>query len=236
MADSARVAVVTGANRGIGFEICRQLARAGLTVVLTSRSAAKGRAAVRTLREEGLQVDHHVLDVTSPVGIKALAADLAKRYGRVDVLVNNAGVLIDPQGSRIADSRPQTYHKTLETNLLGPLLVIQALLPLIKKSGHGRIVNISSGLGRLATMDAGSPAYRKSKAALNALTAMLAAEVRGSGILVNATCPGWVRTAMGGPNAPFSVEEGADTAVWLATLPADGPSGGLFKERKPVSW
>ena len=236
MADSARVAVVTGANRGIGFEICRQLARAGLTVVLTSRSAAKGRAAVRTLREEGLQVDHHVLDVTSPVGIKALAADLAKRYGRVDVLVNNAGVLIDPQGSRIADSRPQTYHKTLETNLLGPLLVIQALLPLIKKSGHGRIVNISSGLGRLATMDAGSPAYRISKAALNALTAMLAAEVRGSGILVNATCPGWVRTAMGGPNAPFSVEEGADTAVWLATLPADGPSGGLFKERKPVSW
>ena len=236
MADSARVAVVTGANRGIGFEICRQLARAGLTVVLTSRGAAKGRSAVRTLREEGLQVDHHVLDVTSPVGIKALAADLAKRYGRVDVLVNNAGVLIDPHGSRIADSRPQTYHETLETNLLGPLLVIQALLPLIKKSGHGRIVNISSGLGRLTTMDVGSPAYRISKAALNALTAMLAAEVQGSGILVNAACPGWVRTSMGGPNAPFSAEEGADTAVWLATRPDDGPSGGLFKGRKPVSW
>ena len=236
MADSAQVAVVTGANRGIGFEICRQLARAGLTVVLTSRSAAKGRTAVRTLREEGLQVDHHLLDVTSPVGIRALAADLAKRYGRVDVLVNNAGVLIDPQGSRIADSRPQTYHDTLETNLLGPLLVIQALLPLIRKSGHGRIINISSGLGRLATMGVGSPAYRISKAALNALTAMLAAEVQGSGILVNAVCPGWVRTSMGGPSAPFSVEEGADTAVWLATLPDDGPSGGLFKARKPVSW
>ena len=236
MAASARVAVVTGANRGIGFEICRQLARAGLTVVLTSRSAAKGRTAVRALREEGLEVDHHVLDVTSPVGIKALAAYLAKRYAWVDVLVNNAGVLIDPQGSRIADSRPQTYHETLETNLLGPLLVIQALLPLVRKSGHGRIVNISSGLGRLATMDVGSPAYRISKAALNALTAMLAAEVQGSGILVNAACPGWVRTSMGGPNAPFSVEEGADTAVWLATLPDDGPSGGLFKARKPVSW
>jgi NAD(P)-dependent dehydrogenase (short-subunit alcohol dehydrogenase family) len=236
MAESARIAVVTGANRGIGFEICRQLARAGLTVMLTSRSAAKGRTAVRTLHGEGLQVDHHVLDVTSPVGIKALAAGLAQRYGRVDVLVNNAGVLIDPQGSRIADSRPQTYHETLETNLLGPLLVIQALLPLIRKSGHGRIVNISSGLGRLATMDAGSPAYRISKAALNALTAMLAAEVRGSGILVNAACPGWVRTSMGGPSAQFSVEEGADTAVWLATLPDGGPSGGLFKERKPVSW
>jgi NAD(P)-dependent dehydrogenase (short-subunit alcohol dehydrogenase family) len=236
MDDNARVAVVTGANRGIGFEICRQFARAGLTVVLTSRSAGKGRTAVRTLREEGLQVDHHLLDVTSPVGIRALAAYLAKRYGRVDVLVNNAGVLLDPQGTRLADSRAQTYHETLETNLFGPLLIIQALLPLMKKSGHGRIVNVSSGLGRLATMGVGSPAYRISKAGLNALTAMLAAELQGSGILVNATCPGWVRTSMGGSNAPLSVEEGADTAVWLATLPDDGPSGGLFKERKPVSW
>ena len=236
MDDNARVAVVTGANRGIGLEICRQLARAGLTVVLTSRSAAKGRTAVRALGEEGLEVDHHLLDVTSPVGIKALAAYLAKRYGKVDVLVNNAGVLLDPKASRVADSRAQTYHDTLETNLFGPLLVIQALLPLMKKNGHGRIVNISSGLGRLATMDAGSPAYRISKAGLNALTAMLAAEVRGSGILVNAVCPGWVRTSMGGPDAPLSVEQGADTAVWLATLPDDGPSGGLFKERKPVSW
>lgn len=236
MDDNAGVAVVTGANRGIGLEICRQLARAGLTVVLTSRSAAKGRTAVRALGEEGLEVDHHLLDVTSPVGIKALAAYLAKRYGKVDVLVNNAGVLLDPKASRVADSRAQTYHDTLETNLFGPLLVIQALLPLMRKSGHGRVVNMSSGLGRLATMDAGTPAYRISKTALNALTAMLAAEVRGSGILVNAVCPGWVRTSMGGSNAPLSVEEGADTAVWLATLPDNGPSGGLFKERKPVSW
>ena len=236
MDDNARVAVVTGANRGIGLEICRRLARAGLTVVLTSRSAAKGRTAVRALREEGLEVDHHLLDVTSPVGIKALAAYLAKRYGRVDVLVNNAGVLLDPKASRVADSRAQTYHDTLETNLFGPLLVIQALLPLMKKNGRGRIVNVSSALGRLATMDVGTPAYRISKAGLNALTAMLAAEVRSSGILVNAVCPGWVRTSMGGPDAPLSVEEGADTAVWLATLPDDGPSGGLFKERKPVSW
>jgi NAD(P)-dependent dehydrogenase (short-subunit alcohol dehydrogenase family) len=236
MADSARVAVVTGANRGIGFEICRQLARAGMTVVLTSRSAARGRTAVRTLREEGLQADHHLLDVTSPVGIKALAAYLGKRYGQIDVLINNAGVLLDPGGSRIPDSRAQTYHKTLETNLFGPLLVVQALLPLLKKNGRGRIVNVSSGLGRLSTMDVGTPAYRISKAALNALTAMMAAELKGSGILVNAACPGWVRTAMGGPNAPLSVEEGADTVVWLATLPDDGPSGGLFKERKPVPW
>lgn len=236
MDDHARVAVVTGANRGIGFEICRQLARTGMTVVLTSRSAAKGRTAVRTLREEGLQVDHHLLDVTNPVGIKALAAYLGKRYGKIDVLINNAGVLLDPSGSRIPDSRAQTYHETLETNLFGPLLIVQALLPLLKKNGRGRIVNLSSGLGRLTTMDVGSPAYRISKAALNALTAMLAAELQGSGILVNAACPGWVRTAMGGVNAPLSVEQGADTAVWLATLPDGGPSGGLFKERKPVPW
>ena len=236
MDGNGRIAVVTGANRGIGFEICRQLARAGMTVVLTSRSAARGRAAVRTLREEGVQVDHCLLDVTSPVGIRALAADLGRRYGRVDVLVNNAGVMLDPGGTRVADSRLQTYHDTFKTNLFGPLLVIQALLPLLKKSAHGRIVNVSSGLGRLATMDVGTPAYRISKAALNALTAMLAADLRGSGILVNATCPGWVRTAMGGPGAPLGVEQGAATAVWLATLPDDGPSGGLFKERKPVSW
>jgi NAD(P)-dependent dehydrogenase (short-subunit alcohol dehydrogenase family) len=236
MGGNGPVAVVTGANRGIGFEICRQLARRGMTVVLTSRSAGKGRTAVRILREEGFQVDHCLLDVTSPVGVRALAAWLAKRYSGIDVLVNNAGVLLDPRGTRVADSRLQTYHETLKTNLFGPLLVIQALLPLMKKSGHGRIVNVSSGLGRLATMGAGTPAYRISKTALNALTAMLAAELRDSGILVNATCPGWVRTSMGGPDAPLGVEEGADTAVWLATLPDDGPSGGLFKERKPVSW
>lgn len=236
MTDTARVAVVSGANRGIGFEICRQLARRGLTVVLTSRSAAKGRAAAKVLRDEGLQVDHHLLDVTSPVGIQALAAYLTQRHGRLDVLVNNAGVLLDPPGSRIPDSRAQTYHKTLETNLFGPLLLIQALLPLMRENRYGRIVNLSSGLAQLAAMGAGSPAYRISKTALNALTATLAAEVRGAGILVNAACPGWVRTAMGGPNAPISVEQGADTAVWLATLPEDGPTGGFFKERKAIPW
>jgi NAD(P)-dependent dehydrogenase (short-subunit alcohol dehydrogenase family) len=236
VAELARIAVVSGANRGIGYEICRQLARAGARVVLTSRSASRGRTAVTALRDEGLQVDHHLLDVTNAVGIRALAAYLAKRYGRLDILVNNAGVLLDPQGSRISDSRPQTYHQTLEVNLLGPLMLTQALLPLMRKNGYGRIVNISSGLGQLAGMGAGSPAYRISKTALNAFTATLAAELAGSGILVNAVCPGWVRTAMGGPHAPLGVEQGADTAVWLATLPADGPSGGYFKERKPIPW
>jgi NAD(P)-dependent dehydrogenase (short-subunit alcohol dehydrogenase family) len=236
MADTARIAVVSGANRGIGFETCRQLARKGVTVVLTSRSAAKGRAAVKALQDEGITVDYHVLDVTNAVGIKALASHIAKRHDRLDILVNNAGVLLDPPDSRIPDSRTQTYHKTLETNFFGPLLLTQALLPLMRKNGHGRIVNLSSGLAQLSGMGAGSPAYRISKTALNALTATLAAELGGSGILVNAACPGWVRTAMGGPNAPLSVGEGADTVVWLATLPDDGPNGGFYKERKLIAW
>lgn len=231
-----RIAVVTGANRGIGLEISRQLARRGLGVVLTSRSAAKGRAALKALGEAGTQVQYHLLDVTSPVSIRALAAHLAERYGRVDVLVNNAGVMLDPQGSRVVDARVKTFRDTLETNLLGPLQLMQAFVPMMKKQGYGRIVNLSSGQGQLADMGVGTPAYRVSKTALNALTRTLAAELQGTGILVNAMCPGWVRTDMGGPNAPRSVEHAADTAVWLATLPDDGPTGGFFRDRERIPW
>jgi NAD(P)-dependent dehydrogenase (short-subunit alcohol dehydrogenase family) len=226
-----RVAVVTGANRGIGLEICRQLAKAGMHVILTARGEAKGKAAARKLG-----VESHKLDVDNGASVKAFARWLADTHGRCDVLINNAGVMLDPRGSRVLDSKIETYRDTLETNLLGPLRMIQAIVPLMKKQGYGRIVNLSSGQGQLSEMGVGTPAYRVSKTALNALTRTTAADLQGSGILINAMCPGWVRTDMGGESAPRSVEQGADTAVWLATLPDNGPSGGYFRDRKPMAW
>jgi NAD(P)-dependent dehydrogenase (short-subunit alcohol dehydrogenase family) len=235
--DTRRVAVVTGANRGIGLEICRQLSRRGeIRVVLTSRDESKGRAALKVLRADGLHVDYRQLDVTGEGVAKVLADDLTESYGRCDVLVNNAGVMLDPRGTRVLDSKLVTYRETLETNFFGPLRLIQALLPLMKKGGYGRIVNVSSGQGQLSDMGSGTPAYRISKTALNALTRTCAAELAGSGILINSMCPGWVKTDMGGASAPRTLSQGADTAVWLATLPKDGPSGGFFRDRKPISW
>ncbi len=231
-----RIALVTGANRGIGFEICRQLAKRGLHVVLASRDAARGRAAAGVLRGEGLEVETRTLDVTSARSIKALAAWVAKRHGRLDVLVNNAGILIDPRGSRFLDSKVKTYRDTLETNLFGPLILCQALAPLMRKNGYGRIVNLSSGQGQLSDMGTGTPAYRISKTALNALTRILAAEFKGANVLVNSMCPGWVKTDMGGPEAPRTPEQAAATAVWLAMLPDGGPSGSFFRDRKPIAW
>ncbi len=232
-----RVAVVTGANRGIGFEIARQLAKQpGIRVVLTARDEAKGSLAAKKLRDDGLEVDSLPLDVTSEDSVKRLAAGLEKKYGHCDVLVNNAGVMLDPRGSRVLDSRLETWRETLDTNLIGPLLLIQTLAPIMTRNRYGRIVNMSSGQGQLSDMGVGTPAYRVSKTALNALTRTLAAELKGSGVLVNAMCPGWVKTNMGGAGAPRTVEQGADTAVWLATLPDDGPSGGFFRDRKPIPW
>jgi NAD(P)-dependent dehydrogenase (short-subunit alcohol dehydrogenase family) len=152
------------------------------------------------------------------------------------MLVNNAGILIDHIDTRLAELDLEPLRWTLETNLCGALHVTQVVLPLMRRNGYGRIVNMSSGLGQLSDMRAGTPAYRISKTALNALTRILAAELEGSNIKINSTCPGWVRTDMGGPNATRSVQEGADTAIWLATLPDDGPSGGFFRDRQPIPW
>lgn len=232
-----RIAVVTGANRGIGFEVCRQLARrTDMTVVLTSRNQDKGRAAVEKIAREGLAAEFFRVDVADADTVAGLAAWLEKKHGRCDVLVNNAGVMIDPRGSRVLDAKMETFRATFEINFLGSLRLAQALVPLMGRNRYGRIVNVASGQGQLSDMGAGTPAYRASKTAVNAMTRMLAAELNGSGILVNSLCPGWVRTDMGGPNAPRTVEEGADTAVWLATLADDGPTGGFFRDRKPIPW
>ncbi|HZN26178.1 MAG TPA: SDR family oxidoreductase [Burkholderiales bacterium] len=236
MAAAARIALVTGGNRGIGFEICRQLATRGLAVILGARDAGEGKAAAKTLRDEGLPVEFHRLDVTSCRSIRACVAALAERRGRIDVLVNNAGVLLDPRGSRFLDSKLDTYRDTLEANLYGPLQLAQAVIPLMKGKRYGRIVNMSSGLGQLSEMGTGTPAYRLSKTSLNALTRILAAEFHGNNILVNSVCPGWVRTRMGGEGASRTPAQGADTAVWLATLPDDGPTGGFFRDRQPIPW
>ncbi|HMK13985.1 MAG TPA: SDR family oxidoreductase [Burkholderiales bacterium] len=231
-----KIAVVTGANRGIGFEICRQLAAKEIGVVLTSRDEAKGRKAVAQLRSEGLEVEFYQLDVTDAPGIQRLGGFLESKYGAVDILINNAGIMADAKSSGVLDVQLHVVRATMETNVYGPLLLCQVLIPLMRKKNFGRIVNISSGCGQLSDMGAGIPAYRMSKTALNALTRTLAAELKGSNILVNSMCPGWVKTDMGGPDAVRTVAEGADTAVWLATLPEGGASGGFYRDRKAIFW
>ena len=234
-----RVALITGANRGIGLEVARQLARLGLMAVIGTRSLAKGQAAAEPLVSEGLIAPVVALDVVDATSIRAAVAQAMGMFGRIDVLINNAGVMLDPPGSphsNVKSVPAEIMRSTFETNTIGPLLMIQAVLPIMRDQGYGRIVNISSGAGQLSEMGAEYPAYRMSKTALNALTRTTAAELGAGAIKINAMCPGWVRTDMGGSQAARSVEEGADTAVWLATLPDEGPTGGFFRDRKPIHW
>jgi NAD(P)-dependent dehydrogenase (short-subunit alcohol dehydrogenase family) len=205
MDKAQRVAVVTGGNRGIGFEVCRQLARAGLRVVLTGRDRPRAERAAEALRGEGLEVVAQPLDVTDEASVSGQEQVLRDRFGRLDVLVNNAGISLDEaRGLRsILDGKVvAVLHETLETYLFGPLRLCRALIPPMKQSGFGRVVNVSSQLGSLTSMGSGYETYRVSKTALNALTRILTAELRGTGILVNSACPGWVRTDRGAPNAP----------------------------------
>jgi NAD(P)-dependent dehydrogenase (short-subunit alcohol dehydrogenase family) len=234
-----RVALVTGANRGIGLEIVRQLSRRGLIAVLAARDLENGKAAAAKLVSEGVDAPLVALDVTDADSIRAAVAEVQGIFGRIDVLVNNAAILKEgflPEDASVLDVTGDLVNLTFLTNTVGPLRLIQATVPGMRERGYGRIVNLSSGAGQLAEMGSGFPAYRLSKSALNALTRMTAAELGAHEIKVNSVCPGWVRTDMGGPHATRTVEHGAETAVWLATLPEDGPTGGFFRDMKPIPW
>ena len=229
---NGRVALVSRANRGIGREIVRQLAERGVTTILGSRDEEKGRVAA-----EGMDGNVRVrqLDATDEKGIAQLACDIEEEFGRLDVLVNNAGISID-RGQHGVDADLGVVRETLEMNLFGAWRLCEVFVPLMQRNRYGRIVNVSSGMGALNDMGGGSPAYRVSKTSLNALTRILASELRGMGILVNSVCPGWVRTDMGGSGASRTVEEGADTPLWAATLPNNGPNGCFFRDRRQIPW
>ncbi|HVD34870.1 MAG TPA: SDR family oxidoreductase [Rubrobacter sp.] len=230
--DNGRVALVSGGNRGIGLEVCRQLDERGYTVVMGSRDGEKGRIAA-----EGLEwnVIPQQLDVADAGSVDRMAAFIEEEFGQLDTLVNNAGISND-EGQRGVDADLDRVKESLEANLFGAWCLCEMAIPLMRRNGYGRIVNVSTGLAALEDMGGGSPGYRVSKTALNALTRILASELRGSGILVNAVNPGWVQTDMGGSSATRSVEEGAEALVWAATLPNSGPTGGFFQDRGPVPW
>jgi NAD(P)-dependent dehydrogenase (short-subunit alcohol dehydrogenase family) len=226
------LAVVTGANRGIGREVVRQLAERGYTTILGSRDARKGE---RVAGELGIDlVTAAELDVSDQASVDAFARWLTSEHGSCDVLVNNAAVDYDTV-QRAVSADLARVRTDLETNLFGAWRTAQALLPLLRESEHGRIVNVSSGAGQLEGMGAGTPAYSVSKASLNALTRLLAAELRADGVLVNSVCPGWVATDMGGAGGR-PVADGAASVVWAATLPDDGPTGGFFRDGRPLAW
>ena len=227
-----RVALVSGGNRGIGLEICRQLAGKGYTVVLGSRDEEQGREAAGKLDGD---VHARQLDVTDGDSVNRLVESIGEEFGSLDVLVNNAGIMND-DGQGGVDADLDRVRGALEANLFGAWRLCEAAVPLMRRGGYGRIVNVSSGLGALEDMGGGQPGYRLSKAGLNVLTRILSSELRGAGILVNSVCPGWVQTDMGGTNASRTVEEGADTPVWAATLQDNGPTGGFFRDRRPIAW
>ncbi|MGH3965975.1 MAG: SDR family oxidoreductase [Egibacteraceae bacterium] len=231
---TAPIALVTGANRGIGLEVANQLARRGHTVYLASRDPDAGHRAAGPLIDAGLDVQVVALDVTDPATTAAAARRIGAGHGRLDVLVNNAAIHYDTWQSAAA-ANLDVVREALETNVLGAWQTTQALLPLLRASDHARIVNVSSGIGSLTGMGGGIPAYRISKVSINALTRMWATELAADGILVNSVCPGWVATDMGGPGGR-PVSDGAAGITWAATLPDDGPTGGFFRDRQPIPW
>jgi NAD(P)-dependent dehydrogenase (short-subunit alcohol dehydrogenase family) len=232
------VAVVTGAYRGLGRETCRQLGAKGYTVVMTARREEDGRTAAEELQAEGQDIRFHPLDVNDEASVNGLADYIRATFGRLDVLVNNAGIFPDPSPqsgeSSVFSANPDVLRRAFETNTLAPLRICQKMIPLMQ--GKGRVVNVSSGMGQLSDMNGCCPGYRVSKTALNAVTRIFADELKETDVKINSVCPGWVRTEMGGPQASLSVEEGARGIVWAATLPDDGPSGGFFRHGERIDW
>ena len=238
-----RVALVSGANRGLGLAISQGLAEHEIKVILGARDPKKGAQACSRLKRRGLDVHFEVLDVANKKSIQTAVKYIQARFGRLDILVNNAGIMIDSEES-VLDVSWRTIHKTLQTNVMGPLRLCKNCIPLMRCGGYGRIVNLASSLGSLTEMaDLDStaamvrtPAYRLSKTALNCITILIAQEVRDDNILVNSACPGWVRTELGGDEAPLTPQQGADTPIWLAMLPDGGSTGGFFRERERIPW
>ena len=229
-----KTALVTGANKGIGHEVARQLGSKGFHVFVGARSSEKGQTATEALRTSGAMATFISLDVSSSESIGNAVAFVSAAADHLDVLVNNAGVILEGDNS-ITQLVPETVTKTLQTNTLGPLLVTQAFLPLLAKSKSPRVINVSSGGGQLADgMDTWAPAYCLSKTALNAVTCLFAAAL--PNFSINSVCPGWVRTEMGGPNATRSPEEGADTIVWLATEAPTNLTAKFLRDRKVIAW
>jgi NAD(P)-dependent dehydrogenase (short-subunit alcohol dehydrogenase family) len=244
-AKTKKVALITGANKGIGLETARQLGVLGVTVVVAARDLAKGEAAAAGLKKQGIDARALKLDVISEADRTAAAKYIEKEFGRLDILINNAGVMIDGRtGNETSTTPASILHDTFETNFFSVIALTQTLLPLLRESDAGRIVNLSSILASL-TLHAtpGSPiydaktfAYDASKSALNAFTIHLAHELRNTPIKVNSAHPGWVKTEMGGEGAQMEIVDGAKTSVELATLPADGPTGGYFHMGEALPW
>jgi NAD(P)-dependent dehydrogenase (short-subunit alcohol dehydrogenase family) len=243
MSDTPSIVLITGANKGIGLETGRQLGRKGMHVFLGARNLARGKAAAEKLTAEGITAEAIELDVTNPATIRAAADAVAQRFGRLDILVNNAAVSLDVQTKKPTEQTLEMWRQTFETNFFGVIAVTQAFVPLLLKSKAGRIVNLSSGLAS-STLHCdpkeGLPkniaAYSVSKTAVNAWTIFLAHELKDTPIKVNAGDPGWVKTDLGGPDAPLEVDAGARTSVHLATLGPDGPTGGFYKTANSIPW